>query len=694
MTEQRQPPRRDDGREPTPRTPGEMRRGAKPGSQRYRVVRPRDRLIRFLDARHWIATLAADRPHGFFGRLFAGVRRRLFGTPLPTAADTEERLGKLKALAIFASDALSSTAYATEEILLVLVLAGQQSLTMALPIAIAITVLLTMVVASYRQTVRAYPEGGGAYSVSRENLGDLWGLIAGASLMTDYVLTVAVSISAGVLAVISANQGLAQWRVEIAVVSIIAMTIINLRGVRESGSIFAIPTYVFVAIFAAMLVAGVWRILGPGLPTLAHSAPPRQPLQVLEPLGLFLVLRAFASGSTALTGVEAIANGVQAFKSPESKNAATTMALMGAILATFFVGATFLAVREGIVPVTDDSVISQIGRVAFGGTTPPYYLLQGATALILILAANTAFNGFPRLAAIMAQDGYMPRQFTFRGDRLAFSYGIIVLASIATVIVILFNADTHRLIPLYAVGVFIAFTLSQSGLFIHWRKTREPGWKRSSVINVIGAAMTGVVAVVVAGTKFKHGAWIVLILIPLFVALLHQIHAHYEGLRRRFAIPGDGPIEMPPRPDNLPSRPVLVPVRELNYVGLRAIEYARGISSNVTAIHIVRDEGVETEAFEAMWDRRVPDVPLVVIESPYRSFMGPLLAYVDTVARDAGEGTGVTIVIAEYQPDHWWQWFLHNRNGSYMERELGQRPDTTIVKATVYSSHLVDAAHS
>ncbi|MSQ42268.1 MAG: APC family permease [Dehalococcoidia bacterium] len=658
-----------------------MLAGSKIGSPRARVQRTH-RLLRFARPSHWVATLAAEAPDTALGRLWRRVRYRLFGTPLASARELSERLSKKKALAIFASDALSSTAYATEEILVVLVLLGGAYLYLALPIAVAITLLLATVIMSYRQTVRAYPHGGGAYLVSSENLGRVAGALAAAALLTDYVLTVAVSISAGMLAAISAFGALAPYRVEIAVVALWAVALINLRGTRESGTVFAIPTYIFIGMFAAMLAAGLARLaLGGGPGSLTQSAPPRETLVAVESLGMLLLLRAFSSGATALTGVEAIADGVMAFKPPEERNAATTMAWMGVILGTFFVGATFLAVREGVVPLENVSVISQIGRIAFGGATPPYYVLQVATALILVLAANTAFNGFPALASILAADGYMPRQFSYRGDRLSYSYGIVALGLVATTVLVIFGADTHRLIPLYAVGVFVAFTLAQAGLTVRWYRRRHPGWWRAAAISGGGAAATGIVTVIVSVSKFTHGAWVVLLLIPAFVWGLWQIHRHYARIDRALAIPEDAQLALAERSPTLGAHPVVVPVREINLVSLRAIEYARSLSRAVTAVHVVRASTEATAAFEERWRQLVSDVPLAVVESPYRSFLGPFMAFIN--ALPVPPEAPLTIVVPEFRPDRWWQWFLHNRTGDRIEHAVAARPGAVVTRATV-----------
>jgi amino acid transporter len=656
-------------------------RGEHVGSRRVRIARTRDQVLRYVEGGRFRATETADRPPSLIGRAIRAVRNWLFGRPLSSELEAHERLSKSRALAVFASDALSSTAYATEEILLVLVLAGAGALTFSFPIAIAISLLLIAVVISYRQTVRAYPGGGGSYTVSRENLGAVAGLVAAAALLTDYVLTVAVSISAGSLAVISAFPSLATHRLEIALVSLLLLAIGNLRGVRESGALFSVPTYIFIVMFGAMVAVGLGRLaFGLEGATFGTSRPPTEHIEASTSLTILLLLKAFSSGCTALTGVEAIANGVTAFRPPEWKNASTTMAWMGAILGIFFVGATFLATRLGITPAEDNSVISQIGEIAFGGTNAAYYALQAGTALVLVLAANTAFNDFPRLASILAGDGYLPRQFSTRGDRLTFSLGIVALTAISALVLTGFRADTHRLIPLYAVGVFAAFTLSQGGMLIHWRRLRESGWRRAAAINGTGAVMTGVVAVVVAATKFTHGAWFVLVLIPVLVWGLESIRRHYDGVDELLALPEEGyrPV---PRPPELSSQPMLVPVRNINLNTARAVEYARRISSAVTAVHIARLTREDIAAFERRWAEVFPDVPLVTIESPYRTFLGPLRAYIDGL--DVAPSTLLTIVVPEFVPAHWYQRFLHNRTGDRIEEEFATRPNVLVTRASI-----------
>lgn len=658
---------------------GEVRQGAKPGTRYVRVTRAAERSFVRTGATRWQATLAAQRPHTGVERFWSDTRRYLFGAPLASSMSMEERLSKIKALAIFSSDALSSSAYATEEILLALVLAGTMHLSLAWPVSLAIIALLAVVVLSYRQTVFAYPQGGGTYSVARENLGRWAGLVGAASLLTDYVLTVAVSVSAGVLAITSAFPSLAPDSVALAVVGVVLMTIVNLRGVREAGAVFAVPTYLFIVGFAVMIAMGMWRLWVGDVPgaSLTQSAPPREVAEAAQSLTFFLILRVFASGCTALTGVEAIANGVPAFKPPEPRNAAITMVWMGIILGILFLGATLLAVRFGIVPHEGESVISQIGRVAFGGENFAYYYLQGTTAIILVLAANTAFNGFPLVTSILARDEFLPRQFAFRGDRLAYSYGIVVLSGIAIALLIVFQADTHRLIPLYAIGVFIAFTLSQYGMVKRWRRLRTPGWQRSAAINGVGAVLTAIVAMIVAFTKFSHGAWIVLILIPAIVMVLHQISRHYTSVREQLHME-PGPVVthflLPP------DRPVIVPVGEASLATARAIAYARGISTNVTALHVVTEESEDTSAIEEYWHEQYPTITLVILDSPYRTFQAPFIAYIDalTVPPDVP----LTIVLPEFVPAHSWQRFLHNRTADRLRESLSHRRNTVVVSVT------------
>jgi amino acid transporter len=534
------------------------------------------------------------------------LRRLLVGRRLATEEAPHQLLPKVLALPVFSSDALSSVAYATEEIMIVLALAGAAALRLVMPLSVAIAALLVVVVVSYRQTVRAYPSGGGAYIVSRENLGETAGLVAAAALLVDYVLTVSVSVAAGVAAITSAAHGLLPHRVELSLAFVCAITVANLRGVRESGTLFAVPTYAFIACVYAMIVAGVARCLG-GCPRAASAS---LPLDASQGLGLFLVLRAFSSGSTALTGVEAISNGVPAFRRPQARNAATTLAIMGGIAVTMFLGISFLADALQVRPITEvavrlgfreQTVVAQIAETVFGRGAM-FFAVQAATAAILILAANTSYQDFPRLSSILARDRFMPRQFMNRGDRLAFSNGIIALAVLASLLIVVFDAEVTRLIQLYVVGVFTSFTLSQTGMVVHWRRTRERGWRRAAVINGVGALATGLVLVVVTVTKFPHGAWIVVVAVPILVALFRAVARHYRTVGRALRAP-EG---RPPRAAGIRA---LVVVRAVDGPALRAVGYARALRPLELRGLWVGDPARAAEA-RAAWAGRCPNVPL------------------------------------------------------------------------------------
>jgi len=651
----------------------EVRKGVKPGSRYVRLVPRSEQPFRRLGRPDLLqATEAAIRPRTALEAVWRQFKRLLVGTPLSTAQLPYERLTKVKALAIFSSDAISSSAYATEAILLILVLAGSGALGGVLPIAGAITLLLMIVAFSYRQTVRAYPSGGGAYIVARANLGTMPGLTAAGALMIDYVLTVSVSIAAGVAAITSAAPALHDERVFLAVFFVGLIMLGNLRGVREAGTIFAAPTYLFIFSFGLMIVVGMVRAFFGGVE--AASAPEAQRVVATQSLGLFLVLRAFASGSAALTGVEAISNGVPAFKPPESRNAATTLAWMAGILGFLFLGVSLLAHQMHVMPLETQTVPSQIAKATFG-ETPLYYLVQASTAMILVLAANTSFADFPRLASILAHDGFLPRQFSFRGDRLNFSHGIGALAILASALLVIFAADTNRLIPLYALGVFLSFTLSQSGMVVHWWKLREAGWRRSIVINSIGAAATGVVAVIIASTKFTHGAWISLLGIGFLIYLFTVIRRHYRRVAEQLEVAVPSPAATPQaRPRN---QPVLVPVDKVNEAVRLAVDYARKTSENVTALH-VSDDVSEADELRQRWEEVIPDVPLVVIESPYRSFIIPILTYIDALD-DSHPGETITVLLPESVPARLWHRFLHNQSAAHLKKALRARPNTLVV---------------
>ncbi|MCS7282845.1 MAG: APC family permease [Anaerolineae bacterium] len=581
------------------------------------------------------------------------LRRLLIGSPLATSQLKHERLTKVKALAVFASDALSSTAYATEEILLVLILAGSAATAFSWPIALGIATLLAIVAFSYYQTVHAYPNGGGAYIVAHDNLGQLPGLVAAAALLTDYVLTVAVSISAGVAAVTSAFPFLYPYRVIMGVMLIALITILNLRGVRESGTIFSIPTYFFVTMTMMMLGVGMYRWISAGMPP---AAPPRIDYPVTHPLTLFLILRAFSSGCAALTGVEAISNGIPAFKPPESDNAGKTLIAMAVLLITMFLGITFLSHQFGVVPDehTHETVISQLGRMTFGSGTPLYYLFQAATMLILVLAANTAFADFPRLSSILARDRYMPNQFALLGDRLVFSNGILALAVAASALLIIFQGKTTNLIPLYAVGVFLSFTLSQMGMVVRWWRRRGPHWQVKALINGVGAIATAVVLCVFVVTKFIYGAWIVVIWIPLFIGFFLAVHRHYQDVAAQLSLEAFG------SPPPVRRHRVIVPIAGVHRAVIAALNYARALSDDVTAVYVEVDPN-ETPKIRRKWEEWGDGVPLVVLPSPYRSIVGPLVEYVDRIDDRRRRDQVVTIVLPQFVPTRWWHHLLHNQ---------------------------------
>ncbi len=588
--------------------------------------------------------------------MFTGFRRILFGDPLPTASEAEQRLTKIKALAVFSSDALSSVAYATEEILWVLILAGTGYLYLSIPIAMAIAALAIIVASSYYQTVHGYPSGGGAYVVAEENLGKWPGLIAAAALLIGYVLTVSVSIAAGVEAVTSAIPILFPYRVDLCLAAITLITWANLRGIKESGTIFAIPTYGFIFILLALIAVGAFRVVTGSLaPATAEAAPSPGGAQ---PVMLFLLLRAFASGCAALTGIEAISNGVPAFKKPESRNAGITLIAMAILLGVMFLGITLLASSLGIAPVEGETVVSQIGRHVFG-RGPLYLFLQTTTALILVLAANTSFVSFPRLLAILAQSRYLPNQLTSLGDRLVFNNGIFALALSSAALVVIFGGDTHQLIPLYAAGVFLSFTLSQTGMVRHWRKEGQRGWRWKALINGVGATATGTVTLIVLSVNFLRGAWIVALLIPLFVWMFHAIKQYYSNVARQLSLEGLKP-EVWADADPQARHKIVVPISGVHRGTLKALHFARVMSADVTAV-IVDVEPERTARVREKWPAWGHGVPLVVLESPYRSVIRPLLAYLEKVdRRDPDRGLAV-IVLPEFVPPHWWNHLFHNQ---------------------------------
>lgn len=584
------------------------------------------------------------------------LKRWLVGDPLKSTQAAHERLSKTLALAIFSSNAISSVAYATEEILLVLVLAGTAAIAWSIPISFAILFLVVVLTISYRQIIYEYPEGGGAYIVARNNLGELPALIAAAALMIDYVLTVAVSVAAGIAALTSAVPSLFEHREALGLVASVFIIVMNLRGVRESGKFFAVPTYFAIGALGVMVVIGsVQALFGQGV----SLSPDHQ--TAVEELTLFLILRSFAAGCSAVTGMEVISNGVKAFRRPESQNASATMIHMSLVLAALFMGISFLAYHYGILPKTDETVVSQLARLTFG-TGALYYGLQIGTMLLLVLAANSAFAGFPHLASILARDGFMPRQMAAFGDRLVFSNGIIVLGIFACFLLILFHGDTHALIPLYAVGVFISFTFSQAGMVRRWLTKKGPHWRKHLIVNGVGAVTTGIATIIIASTKFTHGAWIVFLLIIILVLMFRSIRSHYNAVSEQIALTRDHRPPLPRR--NI----VIVPINGVNQAVIRAVDYARSRADEIRAVMVDVDPE-STARIQIQWAQWGCGVNLIALPSPYRSVLGSLLDYIEKILEKEPD-IWVTVVIPEILPAHWWQGILHNQRALLLKTAL------------------------
>ncbi|GCE02801.1 APC family permease [Dictyobacter aurantiacus] len=664
----------------------EIIRGKYPSYERIRTVRPSKKALESVSPGLLKATDEMLAPPQGGSRIFYYIKRALIGAPLANSQAEHERLTKFKALAVLSSDAISSVAYATEACMGVLIFAGLTSLHLILPISIAIIVLLAIVALSYSQTIPAYPNGGGSYIVAKDNLGVQAGLIAAASLLIDYVLTVSVSVASGVqnLASIPFFHFLNAPHLEawVDVALVILITVVNLRGVRESGSIFSIPTYFFVFSAALMIIVGIFDAF------VIHHQPligtfhtiNNQAVKVTESVSLFLVLRAFASGCSAMTGVEAISNGVPAFKKPETRNARTTLMWMAIILGFLFGGITILTLTNGIAPDPsgNQTVIAQIATHVFSGPLAFMFpVFQLGILLILTLAANTSYADFPRLASLLARDNFLPHQFAFRGDRLAFSIGIVCLAIMASTLLLVFDGSVDHLIDLYAVGVFMSFTLSQSGMVLHWWRLRgqQKNWIRSAIINGTGALTTALVALVIAYTKFLSGAWIVVVLIPVLVLMFMGIHAHYKRVEQE-------------RTTNIPAKPAdikhlfIVPIAGMDRVSVQSLSYARSISDNVIAVHVAIDAEDEQRVREA-WKQWRPNIgasektELVVIESPYRSLRRPLLAYIDTVHELYPDYT-LTVLLPEFIVTHLWEHLLHNQTALTLKAALLFRPGIVV----------------
>ena len=582
----------------------------------------------------------------------------LIGPALPTRILGHKQLNKVRALAAFSPDALASIAYANQEIYLGLVVAGSLGLSYAWPIGLGITSLLVIVALSYFQTIHGYPSGGGSYIVARTNLGTLPGLLAAAALLVDYLLNAAVSLTAGVAALASAFPSLWSQRVGIALLLLLVITMVNLRGLQETGTFMAVPVYIFLAAYFSMLIYGIFRLAIDGPTPLATVAPP-----AIQPLTLFLILHTFSTGSTALTGVEAISNGVPAFQAPKAKNAGRTLMIMAILMGLLFAGSIGLTQFLGVIAGPQETILSALARRLFGNGLL-YYIIQFATLGILTVAANTSFAGFPRLAAILAQDGFLPRQLSSLGDRLAFTNGIILLGFFTALLIILFGGDTHALIPLFAIGAFLAFTLSQAGMVVHWWKERGRYWGLKASINGIGALATLTTLVVVIISKFTEGAWITVLVIPVIVFGFRQILAHYGRVRDELSLKG-----LPPSLKPVEATRVVIPISGVHRGMIGAVNFARSISGNVTGVYVELEPGAGEKArleWEAWW----PDVPLVVVPSPYRSIVGPLLQFLDETDEQHNDGQLAAVVLPEFIPGKWWQTLLHNQTAWLIKAAL------------------------
>ncbi len=590
--------------------------------------------------------------------MFSHIKDFIIGPALPSTSTGHRQLNKILALAAFSPDALSSIAYANQEIYLGLIIAGSAGLAYAWPIGLTITGLLVLVALSYFQTIHGYPSGGGSYTVARSNLGTLPGLVAAAALLVDYILNAAVSLTAGVAAIASAFPGLWPYRVTVALLLLAIITIINLRGLRETGVVMAVPVYLFLITYLSMLAYGAIRLWidGPTTLTMVTS-------QAFEPVTLLLVLHAFATGCTALTGIEAISNGVPEFKSPQSKNAGRTLIIMAVLMGILFVGSIGLTQFMGVVAGPDETILSALSRRLLGNGFL-YLIIQFSTLLILTVAANTSFAGFPRVNAMLAKDGFVPRQLRGVGDRLVFTNGILVLAFATAVLILIFGGDTHLLIPLFAIGAFLAFTLSQAGMVVHWYREKGNGWLLKTVFNGAGAIATGTTFIIVAFSKFTGGAWITILLIPLIVFGFLRIQHHYNEVKQQLSLHGFPPSLRPVSPAR-----VVIPISGVHRGMINAVLFARAISSNVTGVYVELDENTGSHVIK-QWKEWWPDLPLVVIPSPYRSIIGPLLAYLEKTDLEHNDGQLAVVVLPEFVPTHWWQNLLHNQEALIIKAAL------------------------
>jgi amino acid transporter len=582
----------------------------------------------------------------------------LIGPALPTRIIGHKQLNKIRALAAFSPDALASIAYANQEIYLGLIVAGSMGLSYAWPIGLAITGVLTIVAISYYQTINGYPSGGGSYIVARANLGILPGLIAAAALMIDYVLNAAVSLTAGVAAMASAFPYLWPYRVELALGLLLVITLVNLRGIQESGTFMAIPVYIFLASYLSMLAYGFVRLIIEGPTAKVIAAPP-----AIEPLTLILVLHAFSTGCTALTGIEAISNGIPAFKAPNSKNASRTLIVMAVLMGSLFLGSIGLTQFFGVIAGPQETILSALARRLLG-SSPLYLIIQFSTLLILAVAANTSFMDFPRVSAILAKDGFLPRQLTSLGDRLVFTNGILVLSFSAGALIIIFHGDTHALVPLFAIGAFLAFTMSQSGMIKHWLRERGKAWILKAFANGVGALATSTTLLVVIFSKFLEGAWITVLLIPLIVFAFLQVFNHYKRLGKELSLKG-----LPPSLKPIKTTRVIIPISGIHRGMVEAVNFARSISRDVTAVYVELEPGAgEKKRLE--WEAWWPDVPFVVVQSPYRSIVGPLLKFLDETDTKCNDGQLAAVVLPEFIPGKWWQTLLHNQTAWLIKAAL------------------------
>jgi amino acid transporter len=651
----------------------ETHRGKRPGDVRVKIVRPFEAEFERGDEGQLVASERTIHTRGGTAAILRSVRTFLIGRPISSEHEQHERLTKVKALAVFSSDNISSSAYATEEMMRILVLAGITSFSLVMPITLVIALVLAIVATSYRQTIKAYPNGASSYIVASDNLGTFFGLVAAAALLIDYVLTVAVSVSAGVAAITSVEPAVYDERVLLSILIVALLMLGNLRGIRESGTIFMAPTYLYIFAIGGLIAWGLFRALvANDLGT--FQAPPKwlAAEQGTTALSLFLILRAFSSGAAALTGVEAVSDGVPAFKPPEWRNARATLTWAAVVFGTLFLGISLLASLIKVVPDPDEqqTILSIITRQVAGGGIY-FWIVQIATMLVLTLAANTSFADFPRLSSFLARDGFMPRQFGFRGERLAFTTGIIALSMLAVLLLIIFKASVTALIPLYTLGVFVAFTLSQTGMVVRWWRRRDAGWPFGLPINGLGAATTAVIALIVAATKFTSGAWVVIIMAPLLIGLMLGIRSHYRTVDAALQ------LERIPAGKETAAEPiVIVPLARLDRAARQAIAFANSISAHATAVHITNDPNQAAE-MRKRWPDWAGNTELVVVESPYRALIGPLLRYMDAL-QSQDPTRPILVVLSEVVPRHWWEQLLHNQTSLRLKLRLFARRNTIV----------------